>query len=47
MDDSEDDEEEVGAGVDLAAASGAISTAVSQKVLAQKAAQVRLAAVAA
>ncbi|GAB4819672.1 hypothetical protein N2152v2_006718 [Parachlorella kessleri] len=39
MDDSEDDEEEVGAGVDLAAASGAISTAVSQKVLAQKAAQ--------
>ena len=40
LDDSEDDEEEMGAGAELAAGSGAISTAVSQKVLAQKAAQV-------
>ena len=41
MDDSDDDEEDMGVGADAAAASGAITTGISAKVLAQKAAQVR------
>ena len=39
--DSDDDEEDVGAGMDSSGASGAISTTINAKAAAQKAAQVR------
>ncbi|GAB4819663.1 hypothetical protein N2152v2_006709 [Parachlorella kessleri] len=42
MDDSDDDDEDMGVAADAAAASGAITTGTSAKVLAQKAAQSRL-----